>query len=169
MLHTLKGCLYAATSPQGQARTVPSSLAVSKTHVNAISPTTPLLVLLVLSAPLVLLVCSLCSLSVPCAPCLFLVCSSLVIQAVFMLLLVLCAPCAPCLFLVLFTCIVGGIHALFSVSCGHVADRCRSLRLGQILQASDALCPVPSPPFLEGPQEALAGQLGRRRVCGLAI
>ena len=86
-----------------------------------------------------------------------------------MLLLVLCAPCAPCLFLVLFTCIVGGIHALFSVSCGHVADRCRSLRLGQILQASDALCPVPSPPFLEGPQEALAGQLGRRRVCGLAI
>ena len=76
--------VYTATSPQGQARTVPSSLAVSKTHVNAISPTTPLLVLLVLSAPLVLLVCSLCSLSV---------------------------PCAPCLFLVLFACNSGGIHA----------------------------------------------------------
>ena len=75
-------------------------------------------------------------------------------------------PCAPCL------CIMGGIHALLSVSCRHVADRCRSLWLGQIWSDLSCECavprPHPSPQFLKGPQEALRGQLGRRRACGLA-
>jgi hypothetical protein len=41
------------------------------------------------------------------------------------------------LFLVLLACILGGIHAHLSVSCRHVDDRCRSLWLGQMVQATE--------------------------------
>jgi len=134
---------------------------------------------IVLCVLLVLLVCSLCS--------------SLVFLAVFMLLLVVWAPCAPCLFLVLFACILGGFHAppcrvssLCSLpvpcalrlyfrrySCSFILQaRGRPLQIAVARSDSSSGCavtrPHPSPQFLKGPQEALAEQLGRHCVCGLA-
>ena len=86
----------------------------------------------------------------PCAPslCSFvLVCYALPSFCALFMFLVLLRPC-PCsftcayfmfvllvLFLVLLACILGGIHAHLSVSCRNVADRCRSLWLGQMVRS----------------------------------
>jgi len=67
----------------------------------------------------------LCSFYVPCAPSslsMFLYCCLFYVRAPCVV------SCAPRLYL-------GGIHAHLSVSCRHVADRCRSLWLGQMVRS----------------------------------
>ena len=76
------------------------------------------------------------------------------------------------LFLVLPACV---LWAVFMLICPFhagtwpiAADRCGSVRWSDLSCGCAVPRPHPSPQFLKGPQEALRGQLGRRRACGLA-
>jgi len=128
----------------------------------------------------------------PCAPSTFILvcgalpsfCAHLLFLVLIYLFLVLLRPC-PCsftcahfmfvflvLFLVLLACV---LWAVFMLICPFhagtwpiAADRCGSVRWSDLSCGCAVPRPHPSPQFLKGPQEALRGQLGRRRACGLA-
>ena len=131
--------------------------------VHNISPTTPILHPCAPSSlycvlrylPFVLFSCSLCSFVLVHVPLLVLIlfscslCCSLCSLPVFWAVCMLICPC----------------HAgTWPIA----ADRCGSVRWSDLSCGCAVPRPHPSPQFLKGPQEALRGQLGRRRACGLA-
>ena len=105
----------------------------------------------------------LCSFHVPCAPSslsMFLYMCSFYVRALLVLFLVLPA----CVLWAVFMLICPFHAGTWPIA----ADRCGSVRWSDLSCGCAVPHPHPSPQFLKGPQEALRGQLGRRRACGLA-